>query len=353
MNAVLYDMSIVVEGFSAAIKEQPFHYDNVKYYTDVYTKLRKSHYFTDEAIEKVKTIGGEWKIVEKKDGEYAFLQMYYNKQNLGNITSVGDFTLTGNNPFDAQSPFIRIESRYSTLFENPITLASFNEEAPLGAKTVVKSCAVNMSENNMAIGVKVKGTGVDGDALLISVKGSSSSGVDSGRTDHFIDLNFEGWREFVLIDADNVDYDVSKYEFYGIETRWATYDTYRNIPPYGNITSVTVNANTTSATKAQIGDIVAYTHVEAPVENPTVTIGSSSITFNCTVKGGEYIEYYPETGKATLFHNAEQTKEDIAVTGSVKVPKGSFTATYSGTSKTNAPVRAKLVIGLSGQEVTN
>ncbi len=353
MNAVLYDMSIVVEGFSAAIKEQPFHYDNVKYYTDVYTKLRKSHYFTDEAIEKVKTIGGEWKIVEKKDGEYAFLQMYYNKQNLGNITSVGDFTLTGNNPFDAQSPFIRIESRYSTLFENPITLASFDEEAPLGAKTVVKSCAVNMSENNMAISVKVKGTGIDGDALLISVKGSSSSGVDSGRTDHFIDLNFEGLREFVLIDADNVDYDVSKYEFYGIETRWATYDTYRNIPPYGNITSVTVNANTTSATKAQIGDIVAYTHVEAPVENPTVTIGSSSITFNCTVKGGEYIEYYPETGKATLFHNAEQTKEDVAVTGSVKVPKGSFTATYSGTSKTNTPIRAKLVIGLSGQEVTN
>lgn len=352
MNALLYDMSMVVEGFSAAIKEQLFHYDNVKYYTDIYTKLRKSHYFTDDVIEKVKSIGGEWKVIEKGANEYAFLQMYYNKKNLVYARDYSDNTLVGNNPFDSQTPFIRIESRWSTLFENPITLASFDKNTELGSKSVVKSCAVDMT-NNMALVVNVKGTGVDGDALLISLKGTASSGTDDGHTDHFIDLNFEGWREFILIDADNAEYDVDKYQFSGIETRWATYSTYRTIPPYKNITKVSVLANTNSATKAQISDIVAYTHVEAPVENPTVTIGSSSITFNCTIKGGEYIEYYPETGKATLFHNAEQTKEDVGVTGSVNVPAGSFSATYSATAKTNAPIRARLVIGFTGQEITN
>ena len=353
MNAILYDMSIVVEGFSSEIKNCPFHYDNVTYYTNLYTKLRKSHYFSDDVIEKVKSIGGEWKVVEKGAGEYAFLQMYYNKQNMIFARDFTENTLKGNNPFDAQTPFVRIESRWSTLFENPIELAKFDETKPLGTKEITRGCAVNMKENNMAVVVKVKGTGVDGDAIIISLMGSSSSGVDSGRTDHFIDLNYEGWREHVLIDADNADYDIVKYPFNGIETRWATYATYRNIPPYQNITRVTVRANTSSAANAQLGNVVAYTHTEAPVKDPTVTIGSNSITFNCTVKGGEYIEYYPETGKATLFHSADQTTEEVKVMGSIKVPAGSFSATYTATPETDAPIRARVVLGFAGQEITN
>ncbi len=352
MNALLYDMSIVIEGFSYdSVKGNPFHYDNVKYYTETYTKLRKSHYFTDEAINKVKEIGGEWKVIEKSAGEYAFLQMYYDKKNLVYARDYTENTLNGNNPFAKQTPFIRIESRYSTLFENPTVIADFDEKT-MSASAIARNCQFDMTEH-MALTVKVKGTGVDGDGLVISLNGSSSSGVDGGRTDHFIDLNFDGWREIILLDADNAEYDIVKYVFPGIETRWATYPTYREIPPYKNITKVTATVNTASAKNVQIGEVTAYTHTDAPVKNPTVTVGSEKITFNCEISGGEYIEYYPETNTATLFHNAEQTKEEITFTGSVTVPSGNYSAVYSAEALTDAPVRAKLVLGFSGQEITN
>ncbi len=353
MNAIIHDMSIVIDPFSIeSYNNNAYFRDNVKYYNELYSNLRKSHYFSADVKSKVEEIGGEWKVIKKGDGEYAFLQMYYDKKNLVYARDYTDNILNGNNPFDAQTPFIRIESRYSTLFENPTVLADFDEEATMTSKTLSKSCQFDMRES-MALVVKVKGTGKDGDGLIFTVKGSASSGVSSGQTHHFVDLNFEGWREFILIDADNAEYDVSKYAFSGVDTAYASYNTYRNIPPYSNITSITATVNTDSAKNVQIGDVVAYTHTDAPVKNPTVTIGSEKITFNCTVKGGEYIEYYPETNTAILYHNAEQTTENVTVSGSVKVPSGAYTATYSAQAETDAPVRARLVLGFSGQEIGN
>ena len=57
--------------------------------------------------------------------------MYYNKANVGNLVG-SDLSVSGNNPFDKQKPYIRIEKRYSTLLEDGILLADFDEEKTLG-----------------------------------------------------------------------------------------------------------------------------------------------------------------------------------------------------------------------------
>ena len=354
MGALLYDMSIVFNPFSvSSIRENPFHYENIKYYTDLYTKLRKSHYFTDETIEKVKAIGGEFKVIEKAPGEYAFLQMYYNAKNLTVMKDYQIDSISGSNPFASQMPFIRIESRYSTLFENPVTLVQFDENTAIGGAKITKSIANVDMTKNMAMSIRVKGTGNDGDALLFSLQGGLVSGESGGRADYFIDLNFEGWRDVILLDMDSAEYDTAKYTFADITTSGATYATYRTVANFKNMTTLTVRQCGSTAKEAQIGNLIAYTHTPAEIKNPTVSVGSSKVTFNCTMKGGEYLEYDPITGKAILYHNAEQTKEEITFSGKLEIGSGSFVATYSAEAQTEAPVRARVVIGFTGQEITN
>ena len=354
-NAVLYDMSMVYHPFNVnginGINTNPFHKANVLYYSGLYSKLRKSHYFTEETKNKVKAIGGEWRIIEK-DGKYYFQRRSYDFVNYGSAIGVQD-KLAGNNIFSAQSPFIRIESRYSTLFEDKQTLLEFDETKAIGSDNVVKTFgSTSFIKKGYIVSVRVKGTGADGDAMLLSFA-SGVDGENDGRRDHFIDLNYNGWREFVFVDFDNADYDIDKYQFSGVGTTHMNYVTYRFLPNQGDINRLTIRTTGATGKNAMIDDVFYMKHTDAPIKNPTVTLGSQSMTFNCEMKGGEYLEYSPETGKAILYHNAEQTTEEVTYTGSINVPAGKYTAGFSAEALTEAPIRARLTFGFSGQEIGN
>ncbi len=350
-QALVYNFSIVYSGFNPeTLQARPHLRANMDYYNNMYSRLRKSNYFTEETLEKVKANGGEFKVIEKAPGEYAFLEMYYQKDNVG--TRLGESLVQyGNNPFKSQTPFVRIESRWSTLFENEILLADFDETKTVGAQTLSKNIKVDMT-NNMVMKLDVTGTGRDGDALLISLTGGLVSGESGGRIDYFIDLNFSGTKEVVLLDADSGEYDTVKYVFKDIATTGMQYATYRKVPNYADIVNITVRTCGDTATEAIIGDVKAYTQTEAPVENPTLTVGSSTITFNATLKGGEYVEYDPLTNKAYLYH-ADQTIEEVTFTGKLSVSSGDYTCTYSANALTDAPLRARVVLGFAGEEITN
>ena len=200
--------------------------------------------------------------------------------------------------------------------------------------------------------VRIKGTGIEGDAILISLQTNLASS-SMGRTDHFVDVSFDGWREVILLDADNAEYDADKYVFEGIDTESAAYATYRFIPGYSNINKVTVRTNTDTASKVCLGEMIAYKQTDAPVKNPSITVGSQTITFNCELRGGEYLEYSPDTQKAILYHNATQTKEEVSFNGTLELDSGAFEVEYSAEAQTEAPVRARVVLGFAGQEITN
>jgi hypothetical protein len=102
-----------------------------------------------------------------------------------------------------------------------------------------------------------------------------------------------------------------------------------------------------------MSSIYAYTQVKTVVENPTITVGTDSITFNTTIEGGNYIEYMPDIKKAYLYDNYNQTSHEITFTGSITVPSGMSGGTYFATSDDNSVVRAKVVLGFSGLVVDN
>ncbi len=348
-NAIVYNMTMVYNPFDASsIAENPRLYENITYYNTYYSLLRKSNYFDQSVIDAVKAKmeeGVEFRVIEKTPGKYAFEETYYNFAKLGAALE-DSLTFSGKNPYGKQQPMIRIESRWSTLFENPVTLTEFDETKTLGEQNLNKTFANVKMIDNMVTKLKVTGTAKDGDAALISLYGGS------GRIDYFVDLNFSGTKEFVFLDHESADYDTTKYTFSDITTTGAAYATYRTDVNYNGIGTCTVRLCGATAKNAKFSTITAYVQTPAPVENPTVKVGSSSITFNTTLNGGEYIEYQPLTKKA-LVYRADQSVEEVKYTGSLEVGSGNFSATYSCDSKTDAPVRARVVLGFFGPQYSN
>ncbi len=327
------------------INNSPFYQDNLDYYAK-YSKIRKSNYFTEETCKKIQALlraGHEFKVVEKSAGEYAFLEMYYSKHNVGNV--VGDpLSFTVKNTFKEQKPFIRIEQRYSTLFENPVTMIELDETKSIKDQTFPKTISSFDMSENMVIKVNVQGTGKDGDAIVVDL-------VDylGAVQRYFIDLNYTGWKEHVLLDCDYYDWDQSKYAFPGVAI---TYQEGRMVPQFSGIVKMTVRAATESSKNAMMDDIVVYKECDVTVTNPSVTVGSQTMTFDTELLAGEYLEYDPVTDTATRY-TKEETKETVPFTGNIKLSNGSATGTYKVESSTVPTVRAKVVFGFSGEEITN
>ncbi|MBE6651375.1 MAG: S-layer homology domain-containing protein [Ruminococcaceae bacterium] len=328
---------------------------NSKYHS-LYSRLRKGGYFSDTVKKTLQDgflAGKEYKVEEQADGTWAFREMKYVKNRIFDMADNTFVTGSANNPYNAQTPYIRIEQRYSTLGANEQVVYTFDETTDITAgKRTFTPISLTSTQ---AFKIKVTGNGKAGSAILLTLGSAATS--EAGRLDFFIPTHFTGTREFILIDMDNADYD--GYTFSGISISQTNYEAYRNSFFYANANSVKVTL-AGDCTGVKIDDLRACTVAPAPATNPSVTIGGSTITFKTTVRSGEYIEYFPELGKAYLHsynmlsggtNGNTATVSEISFTGSVTVPAGDFTYTYNATGTTDAPLRAQVVLGLKSNEL--
>lgn len=343
--AIAWNVSTVYNSFES-VRGNRIMAENIGYY-NVYNKLRLEGYFSEDVKEQIRKGKYEYKLEELSDGSWAFREMRYSKAKIYDADDESFNTGSGYNPFGEQTPFIRIESRYSTESEQETTLLELDEtksvSSHVGKHTNLKLPKLT---NTKALKVKVLGNGSKNDAIMITLTYNGPGIYEY--TDYVIPLDFEGWKEIVLVDSDCGDYG---YTFSNRNVNAVSWDIFREIPDYSKINGIEI-AISGSCAEVKIDDIVACKHTEAPVKNPSVTIGEQTITFKTTVKGGQYIEYYPETGKAELNYNNGKT-EEIPVTGSITVPEGNFEFTYSAEALTDAPVRAQVVIGCKGKLIAN
>lgn len=329
--------------------------DNATYF-NLYSRLRKANYFS-EAVRKTLRegyLGGkEYKLEEQADGSWAFRETEYIANKVFDLSDGTFATKNANNPYNSQTPYIRIENKYSSLGANEVTLYDF--DATEDVKEGTYTFAETDLSSKQAFKIKVTGNGIAGSALLLSVGSSAKSEV--GRLDLFIPTDFTGTREFVLMDTDNADYD--GYTFSGITISGTNYTTYRNSFYFKGTNSVKITT-AGDCTGVKIDDFRACTPVNAPVTNPSVTIGGKTIIFKTTLRSGEYLEYVPDLGKAYKHsynilaagtNGNTVTVSEVTTTGAVTVPAGDFSFTYNTTGTTTAPIRARVTIGLKSAEL--
>lgn len=351
---IAFDFSTVYNHAVTSIDNNKTLSNNCLYF-NLYSRLRKGGYFSDTVKKTLREgclEGKEYKLEKQSDGSWAFREMKYLKYRVFDMADDTFVTHSFTNPFDAQTPYIRIEQRYSTLGANEVTLIAFDETADVAAGKYPFT-ETNLSAKQ-AFRIKVTGNGTEGSAILLAMGTTAKSEV--GRLDFFIPTDFTGTREFILMDMDNADFDGHNF----MNINGINYGIYRSSFYYTGVNSVQVYLSG-DCTGVKIDDLRACTPVNAPAVNPSITLGGKTMTFNTTVRSGEYIEYFPELNKAYKHsynvlaagtNGNTPTVSEIQVSGSViTAPAGDFEVTYNATGTTDAPLRAKIVLGLKNPEI--
>ncbi|MBR6633698.1 MAG: S-layer homology domain-containing protein [Clostridia bacterium] len=334
--ALANDFSTVCQPFYvSAFNDGTMLADNFAYY-GIYSRLREGGYFAPEVKKAILNGEYEYKVFKQADGTWAFKEMQYTQHRTYMLES--EFT-TGKatNPFSAQTPYVRIEQGYSSLGQNAVVVKAFDESQPVASAVGTHQIPKTDYIDNYAFMLRVQGNGSETDKVIVKF----TSGT--GSHEMHVPVNHTGWKDIVLVEPD--DWGRAYCELLGV-------------------TSITISLDG-NCTGVKIDDLMSVKIVDAPVSNPSVTINGKTMTFNAELKSGEYIEFYPETGKAYHtyyiyeYNDEGKYKDDkafvkeITYTGSVEVPAGSYSYTYNATPKTDAPTRADVVIGVSGKVIKN
>lgn len=340
--AIMYDFGTVFQIYEGAadIERYAGMRRNIALYKK-YDELRKSQYFSSEVLEKLRNGQWEYHLIEKKDGKYSFIEKDFQKVKLFDLSDKNRNKGKFNNPFDSQEPFIRIEAMMSSAGENPMVLLTMDENCDITNQKLTRDFGEEVDiSDRLAKCVRVLGNGIKGSAIAIKTRCATNS--EKGFGEYIIDTDFAGWRDFVLLEADNgerPDLPFDKNErFYAV---------YRSGLNNDRLTSVEIET-VGDVSGVRISNITACRHVYEVLKNPTLEIGDSSIMFECELMSSDFIEYDGEKAKVIDRYGNEK---NIWYSGSVNVPAGCFEAKLTAKALNRTVPRAQLTLGFTGKEV--
>ncbi len=344
--AIAYDASIVYNNPSPSkFLSTPGLLRNVQRYTQ-YSDLRESGYFSEEVKEMLRKSKYEFTLTQKGD-VWGFTEVEYFNEKFRD-TSI-DNTLSASNDFEEQTPFVRIENLYSTNGKNAITLMDFDENQELKMQVLSRSLnGVNIS-NNLAIKVRVYGNNSD-DMLCISLRGSDTN--ERGYADYVIRLDFEGWRDIIITQANSGEY-ISDDALGSTFKDWShnAYELFRSPVNFASLTDITVYTSGECA-GVRVDTIEALQHVNQPLVNPVVKIGDTVLKIQGSINACEYLEYLPGEG-AKVYNSVGSARDVTVVEQTLKVPSGDFEAVFESATSGAGPVNANLTIGVYGDFISN
>jgi hypothetical protein len=297
-----------------------------------YEKLRQENYFSEEVKEVLRQPGKEFTLFQENDGKWNFKPVVYEKHKV-NGQNHPSAKWSVNNPFDQQPVKIRIEALMAakpyndpgnilltdfsdTSVFNPSFMAegvsgslklsqektTNNEPGMLfsavnAGKTAQDGAYIGMEktfENNIdihknqALGVWIKG---DGGGQLLNISLRSPNNISHGaHGDHFVKIDFEGWRYFELIEIESAE--ISDY-MWPDDSHFYVYDSYRHVIDFRRIEKLQLWYNNLPEgieVKTLIGPVKAIPMVSCSLKNPAITIDGKKLTFPVTLESGMYLE---------------------------------------------------------------
>lgn len=339
--AVMYNFNMVYVDMEEGKNESCRACDrNIAIYRK-YDELRKADYFTEETLEKVRAGKWEYHIVQRDDGSYVFVEKDYQNKKLYDLTDAQRNKAAYSNPFAAQKPFLRLEALMAAQGTEQEALLALDKERELTGQVLEKSFdgSVDLS-TKLARKVSICGNGKPG---IIAIKLYAGITTAKSYAEYIIDTDFEGWREFTLLESDN-----GERSDVALGSEVDVYQVYRHDFDHKHVTKIAVEA-TGDMTGVKMGDIVAVNHMYEVLKNPTVRVGDSAVTFECELTSTEYIEFDGVQAKVIDRYGNEKA---VWFSGELTVPAGSFEAELTAKPLNGGVARAQLTFGFTGQEVT-
>jgi hypothetical protein len=168
-------------------------------------------------------------------------------------------------------------------------------------------------EKNQGIGVWVKG---DGNGQLLNIRLESPKHLSHGaRGDHFIKIDFSGWKYFELVEIESSEF--SNYIW--PDSGFYVYDSYRHTIQFNNIDKVQLWYNNLPGRKKSeclIGPVKALPLLAQTITDPAVTIDGKTVVFSCKMESGMYLEFRSEDD-CKLYGPKGEFIEDVSIRGDI------------------------------------
>lgn len=302
--------------------------EKIKQYED----LRHANYFNDSIRSLLRETGKEFTLITDTDGKWNLKPVSYTKHKVAGLNHPS-YKWIAVNEFKKQPVKLRIEPLMSVKrFNDPSgkTMADFagdngfslsgsarnikasvmrsDEKSPNGSNAAVFTAnttgvesieglwvkmekmfepSVDISKNQ-GLGIWVKG---DGNGQLLNIRLESPKHLSHGaRGDHFIKIDFTGWKYFELVEIESAEF--SNYIW--PDSGFYVYDSYRHTILFNNIDKIQLWYNNLPGGKESgclIGPIRALPLVPLTIIDPSVTIDSKTVTFQCKMESGMYLEF--------------------------------------------------------------
>lgn len=308
------------------LNEQPI-FRQLRALTRQYERLRHEGYFSESVKEKLRQPGQEFTL-EQENGKWQFREARYDKRKIAGERA----EWTQDNPYEAQplrfrlqaqmsvDPFNAKDNRVLAEFERenefqlrgaaPGVTGSFQvgEDETLGSRFgsfSVQSNGSSLPEGSwikwektfdpclnlhahQGLGVWVKG---DGSGALLNLRTESPKHLSmGGRGDHFITLDFTGWRYFELVEIESSAFN----DYLWPDEYHNVYNSYFYKVVFNCVDKLQVWINKVEPNQkveVQLGVVKALPLRQQAFENPKVRIHGKEIVFPVRMLPGMYLEF--------------------------------------------------------------
>ncbi len=199
---------------------------------------------------------------------------------------------------------------------------------------------------NQGLGVWVMG---DGNGQLLNFRIGSPYHLSFGaRGDHFIKVDFKGWKYFELVEIESSDF--SNYIW--PDSGFYVYDSYRHTVQFRSVDKLQIWYNNLPAgkeVKCLIGPVRALPLAAVTINNPQISIGKETLIIPVRMEPGMYLELL-SSSVCRLYSPRGEILQDIRLTGSMpELKKGDNEVSFKCTSAEGINPRVQVTVISEGE----
>jgi hypothetical protein len=326
-----------------------------------YEELRHKNYFTDTIRSLLRQPGKEFTLFQEDDDEWNFKPVTYQKHKVLGLSHPSAHWAV-HSEFDSQPIKLRIEPLMSVKpYNHPdnIVLADFSRSEKFSNQGAANgiSGGINIStekvlngessgifsahssgispqdgswivmekefepwlnlDKNQALGVWIKG---DGNGELLNFRIESPHHISHGaRGDHFVKIDFTGWKYFELVEIESSDFSNYIWPAPFSSSSFFVYDSYRHSVQFKSVNKLQLWYNNLPARKdvtCLVGPIKALPMVSATIVNPSITIGGEKIVFSVKMEAGMYLEFWSRSD-CKLYGPKGEFLQEVSIKGTI------------------------------------
>ncbi|NLX57138.1 MAG: hypothetical protein GXY58_18680, partial [Planctomycetaceae bacterium] len=168
----------------------------------------------------------------------------------------------------------------------------------------------------------------------------------SGHNDHFIDVDFSGWRYFSLIEAENGTRPPVEWP----KPCGSYLDEYREIVHYDHVSEINMMI-VGDPKNLRFRTLKAVPIRKYDLIDPAFVLDGRTFLFKGTIASGHYMEWEGGQTASVYNHIGEEVSRMKLVGDAPVLSPGENRLTFSCGRNINTPVRARLVFGLIGDKL--